>query len=59
VRALHNLPKGESAAYDKYTGELEYKAGEIIHPDKFDDDIRVECANGIHFFITRREAEEY
>ena len=25
----------------------------------FDPDIRVECTSGIHFFITRREAEEY
>ena len=25
----------------------------------FDDDVRVECAQGIHFFITRKEAEDY
>ena len=36
-----------------------YKVGEIVHPDSFNDDIRVECTNGIHFFITKREAEEY
>jgi uncharacterized protein YjbI with pentapeptide repeats len=31
----------------------------LITPDKFDPDPCVECSNGIHFFITRAEAEEY
>jgi len=39
--------------------EGEYKEGEFYYPDDYDDDIRVECSNGVHFFITRREAEEY
>jgi hypothetical protein len=30
-----------------------------VYSDKYDGDIRVECTHGIHFFITRREAEEY
>ena len=37
----------------------DYKEGEIVYPDSYDDDIRVECTNGIHFFMTRKEAEEY
>lgn len=36
-----------------------YKVGEIVRPDSYNDDIRVECTNGIHFFLTREEAEEY
>ena len=36
-----------------------YKVGESIRPNKFDPDPRVECTNGIHFFITRKEAENY
>lgn len=28
-------------------------------PDKFDPDVRVECSHGIHFFLTREEAETY
>jgi len=36
-----------------------YKVGKLIRPDKYDDDPRVECTNGIHFFLTRKEAEEY
>jgi hypothetical protein len=41
------------------SGLLEYRVGEMAIPDKFDPDIRVECTHGIHFFITRKEAEEY
>jgi hypothetical protein len=40
-------------------GDLLYKLGNTVHPDKYDPDIRVECTSGIHFFITRKEAEEY
>jgi hypothetical protein len=36
-----------------------YRVGETVRPDKYDDDIRVECTNGIHFFITKKEAEDY
>ena len=36
-----------------------YKVGEEIVPDSFDDDRWNECSHGIHFFITRTEAEEY
>ena len=39
--------------------KLEYRVGEIVRADSFDDDIRIECTHGIHFFITRKEAEEY
>ena len=37
----------------------EYIEGDIYYPDKYDDDIRVSCTHGVHFFITRKEAEEY
>ena len=36
-----------------------YRAGEIVRPDSFDEDRWNECSHGIHFFITRYEAEEY
>jgi hypothetical protein len=36
-----------------------YKVGETVHPDKYDPDIRVECSHGIHFFLTREDAEEF
>ena len=58
------------AIFDQYGKEIEtahsdrdsgfvYKTGEIVVPDSFDDDRWNECSHGIHFFITRNEAEEY
>ena len=44
---------------DMHSGRTLYFQGEMVYPDKYDDDIRIECTNGIHFFITKREAEEY
>lgn len=39
--------------------KLDYIQGETVYADKFDPDIRVECTHGIHFFMTKAEAEEY
>lgn len=38
---------------------LEYRVGEYVYPDSYDDDPRVECTHGIHFFLTREEAENW
>ena len=44
---------------DRRSGTLKYAVGKKVVPDSFDDDKRVECSHGIHFFITRAEAEAY
>jgi hypothetical protein len=36
-----------------------YKTGEKVEPDKYDPNPLLECSSGIHFFITRQEAEAY
>lgn len=36
-----------------------YRVGETVVCDKWEEDWTVECGGGIHFFITREEAEEY
>ena len=36
-----------------------YRVGETVYPDSWDEDRWNECSHGIHFFITRKEAEEY
>ncbi len=36
-----------------------YKVGETVLPDSYDPDPVVECSNGIHFYITRAEAEAH
>jgi len=38
---------------------LTYNKGDVITADSYDDDIRLECTNGIHFFMTVKEAEEW
>ena len=39
--------------------ELTYNKGDIVYADKYDNDIRVECTHGIHFFMTKEEAEAW
>jgi hypothetical protein len=34
-----------------------YEVGKITVADWYDDDIQVECTHGLHFFLTRHEAE--
>jgi hypothetical protein len=46
-------------AWDVHSRTVLYKRGETIYPDKYDPDWRVECTHGIHFFLTREEAEAY
>jgi len=36
-----------------------YEVGKTVHPSEYNDDIREECRPGIHFFMTRAEAEAY
>ena len=57
VRVL-SLSGGTEALSRRDFGTV-YRVGEIVRPDSYNPDIRVECTHGIHFFITRREAEEY
>jgi len=42
-----------------HDGKTQYIEGTTVYPDKYDDDIRVECTSGIHFFLTKEEAKEY
>jgi len=50
--------KLENIYYGLYN-DTKYKINEITEADSFNDDIRLECSNGIHFFITKNEAREY
>jgi uncharacterized protein YjbI with pentapeptide repeats len=43
-----------------YDCNFVYRVGETVKPrNAFDEDARVECASGIHFFITKEEAKAY
>jgi hypothetical protein len=49
----------EGNGVSSHDNKTVYATGKTVTPDKFDDDIRVECSHGIHFFITRAEAVNY
>lgn len=49
--------EGEGAS--QFSSSFIYKPGIEVIPDLWDNDPRVECSHGIHFFLTRKEAEEY
>ncbi|TFE99444.1 hypothetical protein B5M44_04395 [Shinella sumterensis] len=50
---------GDETGTSSHDGETIYRVGERVTPDSFDENWQEECAAGIHFFITREEAENY
>ena len=52
-------PTGESALSSVHAPSFVYVVGKTMRPSGYDPDIRVECAPGVHFFLTREEAEQY
>ena len=52
-------PTKEKTFVSGHNASFVWTVGKVVKPDSFNPDPRVECTNGIHFFITRKEAEEY
>jgi hypothetical protein len=50
---------GGNPAHSKHDPNFVYRVGEIVRPDAWCPDRWQECAGGIHFFLTRIEAENY
>ena len=50
---------GAETAVSNHDGKTIYKVGKRVTPDSFDENWQEECSSGIHFFITRAEAEAY
>lgn len=50
---------GYDVGYSQHDPDFSYKKGEVVHCDEWCEDRWSECAGGIHFFITRKEAEDY
>lgn len=48
-----------SEVFSDYDPTFVYRVGEIVRVDNFDDNRWNECSTGIHFFLTRKEAELY
>ena len=51
--------KKVKTAKSLYDNKFIYTVGETVEVDDFDLRYNVECSTGIHFFRTRKEAEEY
>ena len=50
---------GAEVGISSYVSSVTYHVGEIVRCDKWNEDRWTECGGGIHFFITRIEAENY
>ena len=61
VIALYDKNGNEvQEAVSQYENDFIYRAGETVRPTRpFDENRWEECAPGIHFFVTREEAEWY
>jgi hypothetical protein len=61
VKVLSVVSGDPAEMWSRHAGnDFTYEVGKTVVPTNgFDDDIRIECAPGIHFFMTLREAQEY
>ncbi len=50
---------GAEVGISSHDGKTEYRTGQRVTPDSFNDNWMEECSHGVHFFITRLEAEAY
>ena len=53
------LPPKTKVGHSTYDVNFIYKVGDVVKPHVWCDDWSQECDGGIHFFITRKEAENY
>ena len=54
-----DIDYGLDTVVSSYDPQFIYRKGSTLSVDNFDEDRWTECAAGIHFFITRHEAENY
>jgi hypothetical protein len=48
---------GAKVGYSLYAESVQYRIGQRVTPDQWNPDWQTECGGGIHFYITREEAE--
>jgi hypothetical protein len=49
----------EFGVTNNHGSRTEYRVGQRVTPDSFSENFQDECSNGIHFYITRLEAEDH
>jgi hypothetical protein len=50
---------GADVGISQHDNKTEYRVGRRVAPDRFDENWQEECSAGIHFYITRLEAENH
>ena len=50
---------GAEIGISTHDPSVQYRVGKIVRCDKWNEDRWTECGGGIHFFLTRIEAERY
>ena len=50
---------GAEVGISQHDNKTEYRVGKIVRCDKWNENRWIECGGGIHFFLTRIEAENY
>ena len=50
---------GAEVGISQHDPNVQYRVGQIVRCDKWNEDRWTECGGGIHFFLTRIEAERY
>jgi len=50
---------GDTLGRSRHDNTTEYRVGSIVRCDKWEENRWIECDGGIHFFLTRIEAEKY
>jgi len=62
AKDMKHFVDGKETKQKLYSGHnrgFVYEVGKVIRPDGFDENRWEECSSGVHFFITRWEAENY
>ncbi len=56
---LDGNPIEQTEFPSNHDGDFVYRIGQLAECPDLDEDIRCECTKGLHFWLTRREAEEW
>ena len=59
AESADGTPCAGTTYHSKHDNTFTYIVGQVAECADYDDDIRVECTRGLHFFVTRAEAVEY
>lgn len=59
IAKVLEISNGKKNAISQNDESFKYKVGKIVRPTSFNCQYNVECGEGIHFFRTKKEAEEY